>query len=315
MSYENEWVWSQKYRPRTIDECILPSALKKSLNEFISSGSMVNAIFSGPAGVGKTTAALAMCNELKAEYLFLQGSGEDRGIDTVKNKIMSFATKISLDGEGRKIVIYDEADNLTHDSQLALRSVIELVSRNCGFILTCNYEGRLIEPLHSRNHTFDFRIPKAETKKLFSEFGQRVVKILKTENVKIEDAEVIKEVIKKYFPDYRKILNAFQTYAKSGSIDTGMLAYVDPAQLGELMGYLKEREFGKMRTWVAQSSFAPIDVMLQIYKSLDKYVLEQSLPQAILYLADGQKDDYFSVDKQLNLVAVLTRLMADVSFR
>lgn len=308
-----EVLWATKYRPNTIEECILPPLLKKQLSGFAEK-EVVNAIFSGPAGTGKTTAAMAIAAQTGADLLFLNGSGEDRGVDTVRNKILNFATKISLDGEGRKIVIFDEADNLTQDAQLALRSTIESVSKNCAFLLTCNFATRLIEPLHSRCPVFDFRIPTEDKADMFKAFCVRLVAILKNEGV-VFDKDSVVAVVKKFFPDYRRILTVTQAYTQNtGKLDSGIAASFDPGNLSELIGFMKEKKFTEMRAWVTKTSFENSDIIVELYRNLDRYFAKESQPEAILHLNDGQKDSVVAVDPQLALAAMLTKLMFSARF-
>lgn len=314
----DNFLWFEKYRPKTLDECILPKNLKTTLKSFVEDkGTIVNAIFSGPPGIGKTTAALAVCKELGAEYLFLNGSGEDRGIDTVRNKILNFATKASIlsDVDTRKMIIFDEAENITSDGQMALRSTIEEVSRNCGFILTCNYKHKIIDPIHSRCQNFDFSIPREEKNDLMKEFIKRSIYILKKENIENIEQKSIIELVKRFFPDYRKIINSLQSYSSTGSIDTGILTFVADSDLDSLIEILQNKSFNKMRKWVAELSVEPIDIILSLYKHIDKYIIESSLPQCLVYLHEGQKDDVIAIDKQLSLTATLTKLMHDCEFK
>lgn len=312
----DEFVWTQKYRPQTIEDTILPKRIKEQLIAFRDKGNIPDLILAGTAGIGKTTVAKAFCNELGIDYLFLNGSGEDRGIDTVKTKIAKFATAVSWDmTDKRKIVIYDEADNLTADAQLALRSVIEANSDNCGFILTCNYPGRLLDALKSRCHIIDFKIPREEASGLAIEFIKRVVRILRTEGITDFSADVLKRVVTQYFPDMRRIINALQNYSATGKIDEGLLNYIQKTDLTDLIKHLKDKEWVKMRKWVGENVEDPLEVINELYKKGPDYFVMSTFPQAVIYLADAQVDHTIAADKELNLVACLTKIMSDCEFQ
>lgn len=311
----DEFIWSQKYRPQTIDETILPKKIKETFLSFKEKGNIPNMIFAGSSGIGKTTVAKAFCRELGIDYLFLNGSGEDRGIDTVKNKIARFATTVSFDSaDKRKMIIYDEADNITADSQLALRSFIESNSDNCGFILTCNYPGRFIDPLLSRFHLMEFKIPKEERSELAIVLIKRIVEILKKENVQIQSLDAIKKLVTKYFPDIRKILDSLQTYAANGVIDDGIIDYIKKTDLSDLIHSLKEKEWTQMRKWVAENVEDHLDIVSDLYKKGNDYFKIETFPQAIIYLNEIQMQHPLAADKELNLVAGLTKIMSDCEF-
>lgn len=316
MTKLDEFVWSQKYRPSTIEDTILPSKIKENLLAFKDKGNIPNMIFAGTAGVGKTTVAKAFCQELGIDYLFLNGSGEDRGIETVKNKIPRFATAVSFDNSNRrKMVIYDEADNLTADSQMALRSLIESNSDNCGFILTCNFPGRLLDALTSRCHLVEFKIPKEEKNALAKSVLKRVVEILKEEGVTDYNLEVLKQLVIKYFPDIRRILNALQNYSATGKIDEGILDYIKKSDLTDLISFLRDKEWARMRKWIGENVDDPLDVILEMFRNGPNYFVMSTFPQAIIYLNEAQTSHPLASDKELNLVACMTKLMSDCEFQ
>lgn len=308
--YADEFIWSQKYRPTKLEDCVLPSRLKKSLRDFLDKKSIINCVFAGTAGTGKTTAALAIADELGAEVMFLNCSGEDRGIDTVKHKIMNFATRTSLESEGRKLIICDEADSLTMDSQLALRATIEIVSENCGFILTCNYENKLIEPLRSRCPVFKFNIPKEEKIALQTEIGKRIYHILKKEGVNEIDKTVLQKIIKKYFPDYRKTINVLQQHGSGGTIDVSILGSIDSAGLDDLIEYIQDKNFTAARKWIAEYPAEPIEAILLLNQNIDKYFSKSCLASVIVALHKAQLDDALSIDKELSFIANLAEIMS-----
>jgi len=311
----DQWIWVEKYRPQTLDECILPEKIKNDLLAFKDKGNLPNAIFAGGAGTGKTTAAKAFCKELGLDYMFLQGSGKDRGIDTIRNKMEKFATAVSWDdSDRRKVVIIDEAENLTTDAQLALRSFIEENADNCGFIFTANYPGRFIEALVSRMHVIEFKIPKNEKTKLAIQFLKRLVGILKAEGIEDYSEEVLKTLVQKYFPDMRRILNALQHYSSTGKIDAGVLDFIKRADCAELVEFMKDREWNKMRKWIGENVDDPAEVILDLYQNCAKYFKTASLPQAIIYLNEAQKDHVMAIDKQLSLAANLTNMMGNLEF-
>jgi DNA polymerase III delta prime subunit len=310
----NQYLWVEKYRPQTIDECILPESMKKTFREFIESGELPNFLFCGGAGVGKTTVAKALCNEIGAEYLFINGS-EESGIDILRNKIKSFASSVSLT-DSKKVVILDEADYLNPNStQPALRGFIEEFSNNCRFIFTCNFKNRIIEPLHSRCAVVEFKVDNSEKQKIASLFFKRVVNILKTEDVKYDSA-VVAELITKYFPDYRRVLNEMQRYSVSGTIDSGILVNLGDESYVELIKNLKSKNFTEVRKWVGKNSdVESTELFRRMYdKSID-YLEQGSIPQLVLILADYQYKAAFVADREINTMAALTEIMAQLKFK
>ena len=309
-----EHLWVEKYRPQSISECILPSQLKKDFKQILKQKELQNMLLTGTAGTGKTTVAKALCKELNLDYIIINGS-EESGIDTLRNKIKQFASSVSLEG-GYKVVILDEADYLNPQStQPALRGFIEEFSANCRFILTCNFKNRIIEPLHSRCSVVEFAIPKGQRQELANDFYMRLVHILGIEKVESDEA-VLAELIMKYFPDYRRIINELQRYSSSGVIDSGILVNVNDISVSNLMNNLKVKDFRKMRQWVVDNiDIEPAAMFRKIYDSANEYVDPQSIPQLVLILADYQYKDSFVADHELNMVACLTEIMAGVQFK
>jgi DNA polymerase III delta prime subunit len=310
----NEYLWCEKYRPTTIDECVLPAGMKATFKEFIDSGELPNFLFAGGAGVGKTTVAKALCNEVGAEYLFINGS-EESGIDVLRGKIKNFASSVSLT-DAKKVVILDEADYLNHSStQPALRGFIEEFSNNCRFIFTCNFKNRIIEPLHSRCAVVEFKIDNTEKPKIAAQFFKRALMILKTEGIE-HDPRVVAELISKHFPDYRRVLNELQRYSVSGKIDSGILVNVGEESYAALIKSLKAKAFNEVRTWVGKNSdIESTEVFRKLYdKSVD--VMEPgSIPQLVLILAEYQYKAAFVADREINTMAALTEIMAQVKFK
>jgi DNA polymerase III delta prime subunit len=310
----SEFLWVEKYRPKTVQECVLPKGLNKTFTEIVSTGELPNMMFSGTAGVGKTTVAKALCNELDLDYIVINGS-EEGNIDTLRGKIKQFASTVSLHGS-YKVVILDEADYLNPQStQPALRGFIEEFSNNCRFILTCNFKNRIIEPLHSRCSVYDFSIPNAEKPAIAGGIFKRVTKILDTEGV-THDPKVVAELVQKYFPDFRRILNECQRYSVSGSIDQGVLVNLSDQNISNLMSYLKDKNFKSMRKWVVDNiDTEPQAIFRKIYDNMSDHLQPQSIPQVILILADYQYKNAFVADHELNVVACLTEVMASAEWK
>jgi DNA polymerase III delta prime subunit len=310
----DEFLWCEKYRPKTIEECILPEQVKHTFKQYIAEGQLPNFIFSGTAGVGKTTVARALCNELGADYLFINGS-EERGIDVLRHKIKQFASSVSLVSGGTKVVILDEADYLTPDTQAALRAFIEEFSNNCRFILTCNFKNRIIAPLHSRCAVVEFRIESKDKPKIAAAFYRRVVDVLGFENVTY-DNKVVAKVVETFFPDFRRVLNELQRYSVGGKIDTGILASMSDESMKELVGYLKEKDFSKARLWVAKNNDIETSVLFRrLYDTATDFLEGASIPQLVLILADYQYKAAFVADIEVNNVAALTEIMASCKFK
>lgn len=308
-----EFLWVEKYRPRTVDDTILPKSLKNTFGQIVKGGELPNMMFTGTAGIGKTTVAKALCNQLDLDYLVINGS-EEGNIDTLRGKIKQFASSVSLQG-GYKVVILDEADYLNPQStQPALRGFIEEFSNNCRFILTCNFKNRIIEPLHSRCSVIEFNIGKKDLPPLMAQFMKRAESILDDEGVPYEKP-VLAELIMKYCPDWRRVLNELQRYSVSGSIDTGILVSLQEASMEGLMNDLKNKNFKGMRQWVVNNiDVEPAALFRKIYDNMTDYVKPQSIPQLVLILADYQYKNSFVADHELNFVACMTEIMAGVEF-
>jgi len=307
-----EFLWVEKYRPTTIDECILPKPLKDTFKQIVETGELPNMMFTGTAGVGKTTVARALCKELNLDYIIVNGS-EDGNIDTLRGKIKQFASTVSLQG-GYKVVILDEADYLNPQStQPALRGFIEEFSNNCRFILTCNFKNKIIEPLHSRCSVYEFNVGnKAE---LAGMFMTRLTYILEQENVKAEP-QVVAELIMKYIPDWRRVINEFQRYGMSGTIDAGILVSLSETSIKGLMADLKNKNFKGMRKWVSDNiDMEPAVVFRMIYDNMLDYVSDEYIPQLVITLAEYQYKNAFVADHELNTVACLTEIMAQGKFK
>jgi DNA polymerase III delta prime subunit len=306
-------LWVEKYRPKTVEECILPDNIKDTFLEYVNRKEIPNLLLSGTAGVGKTTIAKALCNEVGCDYIVINGSDES-GIDVLRNKIKNYASSMSLAG-GRKVVIIDEADYLNPNStQPALRGAIEEFADNCSFIFTCNYKNRIIDPIHSRCTVIDFKI-NGNKAKLATQFMKRVEWILGEENITFEK-DVVAAVIMKHFPDNRRILNELQRYGVSGSIDKGILSSVSDVQLGELTKALKDKDFANCRKWVTNNlDNDPSRIFRKIYDVLYELLKPQSVPQLVLVLSKYQYQAAFVADHEINLIACLTEIMVDCEFK
>jgi DNA polymerase III delta prime subunit len=305
-------LWVEKYRPRKIEDCILPADQKQIFQEMLAKGEIQNMLLCGGAGMGKTTVARALCEELETDYIVINGS-EESGIDVLRTKIKQFASTVSFSGKP-KVVILDEADYLNPNStQPALRAFIEEFSNNCRFILTCNFKNRIIPPLHSRCAVFEFKLPKADKPKIASAFFKRVTEIMSIENIEA-DGKVIAKVIEKHFPDYRRVLNELQRYSASGKIDEGIFVNLSDSNMQELVSSLKDGDWKKMRTWVVNNiDNDPGTIFRKLYDTLTEQV--KQVPQLVLLLADYQYKAAFCADQEINLVACLTEIMAAVEFK
>lgn len=313
MQQRDEFLFVEKYRPRKIDDTILPYELKTVFKEFIANNNIPNLILSGGPGVGKTTVARAMLEEISADYIIINGSLSGN-IDTLRNEIMQFASSVSFQG-GRKYVILDEADYLNANStQPALRNFMEEFSKNCGFILTCNFKNRIIEPLHSRCSVIEFNISKDIKPQLAKNFYIRVQSILNAENV-VYDKKVLASLITQYFPDYRRVLNELQRYSALGNIDSGILSTTSDVTIDELVNNLKSKSFSDMRKWIAQNSDTdPAAIMRKLYENANSKMKPHSIAQLVLILADYQYKAAFVADQEINLVACMTEIMANCEF-
>ena len=308
------FLWVEQYRPKDIESCVLPKTLKDTLTDFVSESKLPNLILFGPPGVGKTTSAKALIEQIGATYMMINGS-EESGIDVLRTKIKNFASTVSLHG-GRKYIILDEADYLNPQStQPALRGFIEEFHKNCGFIFTCNYENRLIPPLHSRCSVIDFSIPNSEKQKLASDFFKRVIAILEDQNIKY-DKRVVAEIINKYFPDWRRVLNELQRYSVSGAIDAGILVDIAEVNIKELMHSMKNKEFTNVRKWVVNNlDNDPVRLYRRIYDNLYDFVDGGSIPHVVVVLGEYQYKAAFVADQEINLMACLTEIMARAKFK
>ena len=307
---DTNMLWCERYRPQTISDCILPDRLKKPFQEYVNKKEIPNMILAGTAGVGKTTVARAMCEEIGADYILINGSDES-GIDTLRVKIKGFASSVSLMG-GRKVIIIDEADYLNPNStQPAFRGVIEEFSGNCSFIFTCNYKNRIIEPLHSRCAVIDFKLVNGEKAKMAAAFMKRIENVLRNENVEY-DGKVLAEIIMKFFPDYRRVLNELQRYSSAGVIDSGILSSNANLRTKELMKLLGEKNFTEIRKWVASNSDNDVNIIYrEIYDNLYEVLKKDSIPAAVMILAKYQYQAAFCADQEINLLAFLTEMMIE----
>ena len=312
----NEFLWVEKYRPKTIEECILPSDTKKTFAEFVSKGEIPNLLLSGPPGIGKTTVAKALCNELGVDYYVINGSDEGRFLDTVRNNAKNFASTVSLTSDTKhKVIIIDEADNTTNDVQLLLRASIEEFSKNCRFIFTCNYKNRIIDPLHSRCSVVDFAITKKNKPAIAGEFHKRLTQILDLEGVK-SNPRVLAELVTKHFPDWRRVLNECQRYSVGGEIDTGILAAFSEVNINDVIKNIKEKKFPEVRKWVVNNLDNDSTVLLRrIYDALAETLDGPSVAAAVLIVAKYQYQAAFVADQEINLLAALTELMVECEFK
>jgi DNA polymerase III delta prime subunit len=306
-------LWTEKFRPQTIQDCILPDRLKQPFQEYVNQKQIPNLLLTGGAGVGKTTVAKAMCNEIGCDFMVINGSDES-GIDTFRTKIKNYASSMSLSG-GRKVIIIDEADYLNPNStQPALRNAIEEFAGNCSFIFTCNYKNRIIEPLHSRCAVIEFGLKNGEKAKMAAAFFKRIQSILQSEKVEYDD-KVIAELVKKHFPDFRRVLNELQRYSQFGKIDTGILAQISDVSIEEIVKCISSKDFGAIRKWVATNEIDSATLYRKLYDSLYDVLKSQSIPQAVLIIADYQYKAAFVADQEINTVACLTELMVNCEFQ
>ena len=312
----SDFIWVEKYRPTTIDECILPKGIKKTFQDFVEKGEIPNMLLSGPPGIGKTTVAKALCYQLKADYYVINGSDEGRFLDTVRNSAKNFASTVSLTSDSKhKVIIIDEADNTTSDVQLLLRASIEEFSKNCRFIFTCNYKNKIIDPLHSRCSVVDFSVNKKDKPTIAAQFFARLNSILEEEKVET-DKKVLAELINKHFPDWRRVLNECQRYSVSGKIDSGILVAFSDVAVNDLIKNLKQKNFSEVRKWVVTNMDNDTSVLLRrIYDSLYDSLEHSSIPAAVLIIAKYQYQIAFVADQEINLLAALTEIMVECEFK
>ena len=314
MDVKEQFLWVEKYRPKTIADTILPEELKATFQQFVDQKNIPNLILSGSAGVGKTTVARAMLEELECDYIVINGS-MNGNIDTLRHEILNFASSVSLSG-GRKYVILDEADYLNANStQPALRNFMEEFSKNCGFILTCNFKNRIIEPLHSRCSVIDFKLSKSAGAKLASQFFKRVEKILANENIEFDRA-VVAEVVTKFFPDWRRVLNELQRYASTGKIDSGILGSIKDLEINSVYKLLKDKDFTSLRKWVAENvDIEQTELFRRLYEYADQYMTPNSIPQLVLILSKYQYQAAFVADPEINIIACITEILIGCEFK
>ncbi len=312
---KDKYLWVEKYRPQTIEECILPDSIKRDLLQQVDAGELNNLLLTGPPGVGKTTAAKALCNELGLSYIVINGSDEGRFLDTVRNQAKTFATTVSLQGSKHKVIIIDEADNTGNDVQLLLRSSIEAYHSNCRFIFTCNYKNKIIDPIQSRCSVIDFTYKGKERASVAAQFFDRVREILAEEGVEY-DAKVVAELIQRHFPDWRRVLNQLQKYGNTGSINTGILAEISDVNLKELITSLKNKEFNTVRKWVVSNLDNDFNMVIRrIYEGMYDALVPNTIPAAVLVIAKYQYQAAFAADQEINLLACLTEIMMECEFK
>jgi DNA polymerase III delta prime subunit len=312
----SDFLFCEKYRPQVIDDCILPDDTKKTFKEFVAKGEIPNLLLAGPPGIGKTTIAKALCNELGADFYVINGSDEGRFLDTVRNHAKNFASTVSLTGTSKhKVIIIDEADNTTSDVQLLLRANIEAFYNNCRFIFTCNYKNKIIEPLHSRCAVIDFTIKGKQKAQLAGSFFKRLQNILDAERIEY-DQKVVAELVSKHFPDFRRVLNECQRYSTGGKIDSGILASFSDVSVNDLLKCLKEKNFTEVRKWVVSNLDNDSSVILRrVYDALYDVLVPASIPAAVLIIAKYQYQIAFVADQEINLLAALTEIMCEVKFK
>jgi len=305
-------LWTEKYRPQTVEDCILPERLKVPFQEYVNQKQIPNLLLTGGAGVGKTTIAKAMCSEIGCDYLVINGSDEN-GVDTIRIKVKNYASSMSFAG-GRKVIIIDEADYLSVNAQACLRNAIEEFASNCSFIFTCNYKAKIIDPLHSRCAVIDFGMKNGEKQKMAGAFFKRIQSILETEKVEYDD-KVIAELVKKHFPDFRRVINELQRYAQLGKIDVGILAQIGDVSLTQIVKYMKEKDFTSVRKWAATTEIDSTSFFRKLYDNLYEILKPSSIPGVVIVLADYQYKQAFVADQEINLVACLTEIMANGEFK
>ena len=312
----SDFIWVEKYRPQNIDDCILPENIKKTFKEFLNKGEIPNMLLAGPPGIGKTTVAKALCQELGVDYYVINGSDEGRFLDTVRNNAKNFASTVSLSSEAKhKVIIIDEADNTGNDVQLLLRAFIEEFSNNCRFIFTCNYKNKILEPLHSRCAVIEFSVRGKEKQEIAGQFFKRLISILDTEGVQ-SDKKVLAQLINKHFPDWRRVLNECQRYSVGGKIDSAILATFGDVRTEDLVKNLKVKNFTEVRKWVVQNlDNDPALILRRIYDCMYGSLVPSSIPAAVLIIAKYQYQIAFVADQEINLLAALTELMCECEFK
>ncbi len=312
----NDFLWVERYRPANVRECILPENTSQMFEGFVEQGEIPNLLLAGPAGIGKTTIAKALCNELEADFFVINGSDEGRFLDTVRNQAKSFAASVSLTSKAKhKVIIIDEADNCTPDVQMLLRGNIEEFQNACRFIFTCNYKNRIIDPIHSRCSVVDFNVKGKERAQMAASFFDRVKTILDLNKIEYEK-KVVALIIQKYFPDFRRTLNELQKYSSKGKIDTGILGSGADLAVSDLVTYLKKREFTNMKKWVVQNlDNEPQIIMRKVYDTMYTYMKPKSIPEAVLIMGEYQYKANFVMDQEINLVAFMTELMMRCEFQ
>ena len=312
----SDFIWVEKYRPKTISECILPQSIKKTLQDFVDAGELSNMLFTGPPGIGKTTAAKALCEQLGVDSYVINGSDEGRFLDTVRNTAKNFASTVSLTSDSKhKVIIIDEADNTTTDVQLLLRAFIEEFSANCRFIFTCNYKYKIAKPLHSRCTVIDFSINKRDKPTVAAQFFSRLNDILDQEKIK-SDKKVVAELINKHFPDWRRVLNECQRYSVGGKIDSGILVAFSNVEIDQLTKILKDKNYSELRKWVSDNvTNDPESLFRSVYDSFFMTMIPTSIPSAVLLLAKYSEYATRVADHEINTLACLTEIMAECSFK
>ena len=313
---KSDFLWVEKYRPKTIEECILPSNIKETFRQFLNKGEIPNLLLTGPAGVGKTTVAKALCEQLECDYILINGSDEGRFLDTVRGQAKNFASTMSLSASSNhKVIIIDEADNTTHDVQLLLRSNIEAFHKNCRFIFTCNYKNKIIEPLHSRCSVVEFSIKGKEKAEIQVSFFERIVRILEGEGVDF-DKKVLAQLINKHFPDWRRVLNELQRYSVGGTIDSAILVEFSDVKVDDLIKTLRAKDFPGVRKWVVSNlDNDPAVLLRRLYDGLYQTLDGPSIAAAVLIIAKYQYQIAFVADQEINLMAALTEIMVECEFK
>lgn len=310
----NDFLFVNKYAPKTVDECILPEEIKNTFISYRDSKKIPNLILHGTSGIGKTAVILALSKELQMDFMKINGSNEGRSIDTVRTKISSYASTISLSGKGKKILLIDEADNLTFDAQKALLGIIEETQKNCIYIFTCNYVNKLLPAIHSRASAIEFKIPPKERPKLAGEFFQKLIDILNQEQIEFEK-KILAEIVQKYFPDFRRTLHELQRYTSNGKLEISALGISKNLNIVELLSHMKDSNFKEVRTWVALNlSNDMSQIYRSLYDELPKLLVPNTIPALIILLAEYQYKSNFVVDQEINLMACLTEIMGECTF-